>query len=52
MTKFQMIKAILNEYQKNCATPQEAKDLCRLYYKLLKLQEVNVKESALAETLT
>ena len=51
MTEYQMIKAILKEYQKNCATPKEAKDLCRLYYKLLKLQKVNVKESALAETL-
>ena len=44
MTDYQMIKVILNEYQKNCATSQEAKDQIRLNYKLLKLQEVDVKE--------
>lgn len=50
MTPFQYTKVILNEYQKNCATSQEAKDLCRLYYKLLKLQEVDVKECDLVST--
>ncbi len=41
MTKFQCIKAILNEYQKNCKSPEEAKSLVRLHYKLLKLHEVD-----------
>jgi DNA polymerase I len=43
MTKYQYIKVILNEYRKNCKSPEEAKELVRLHYKLLKLQSVDVK---------
>lgn len=43
MSKYQYIKTILKEYQKNCLTLDEAKAQVRLNYKLLKLQLVNVK---------
>ena len=43
MTPYQCTKVILKEYQKNCLTLQEAKNQVRLYYKLLKLQKVNVE---------
>jgi len=46
MTNYQCMKAILKEYQKNYATPQEAKDQYRLNYKLLKLQLVNLENKA------
>jgi DNA polymerase I len=45
MSDYQCIKAILSEYQKNCKSSEEAKELVRLHYKLLKLQLVNVEES-------
>jgi 5'-3' exonuclease len=45
MTKYQYIKVILNEYRKNCKSPEEAKKLVRLNYKLLKLQRVDVKST-------
>lgn len=48
MSSYQCMKTILNEYQKNCKSPEEAKSLVRLHYKLLKLQLVDV-EAAKAE---
>lgn len=42
MSKFQCMKAILREYQKNCLSSQDAKDQVRFNYKLLKLQNVAV----------
>lgn len=47
MSKYQCVRIIFKEYLKNCKSPEEAKSLIRLNYKLLKLQAVNV--SALAE---
>lgn len=41
MSKYQMIKAIFKEYQKNCSQPQ---DEMRLNYKLLKLHHVTLNE--------
>lgn len=49
MTTYQYIKTILKEYQKNCLTPQQAKDEIRLNYKLLKLQKVDVESLVAAE---
>lgn len=43
MSVFQCIKAILKEYQMNYSTPEEAKEMVRLNYKLLKLQRVDVE---------
>jgi DNA polymerase-1 len=45
MRDYQMIRTILNEYRKNCKSPEEAKELVRLHYKLLKLQKVDVKST-------
>lgn len=44
MTRFQYIKTILKEYQKNCLNSQDAKDRVRLNYKLLKLYKVDVNK--------
>jgi len=46
MSQYQYIKTILKEYQKNCKSPEEAKELVRLHYKLLKLQLVNTDEKS------
>lgn len=43
MSAFSCTKAILREYILNCKSPEEAKDLVRLNYKLLKLQRVDVE---------
>ncbi len=48
MTKYQYIKAILNEYQKNCLNSKEAKDQVRLNYKLLKLFKVDINLSPIS----
>lgn len=42
MSDFQMTKVIYTEYLKNCESPEQAKELLRLHYKLLKLHKVNV----------
>ncbi len=47
MNNFQCTKIILQEYQKNYLTLQEAKEKVRLHYKLLKLQLCNVEDIAL-----
>lgn len=47
MSTYQCIKAILKEYQKNCLSPEEAKALVRLNYKLLKLHQMDVNSSEL-----
>lgn len=43
MSEYQYIKVIFKEYQKNCKSIQEARDLVRLNYKLLKLQKVQLE---------
>lgn len=43
MSTFSCIRAILKEYMINTKSPEEAKELVRLHYKLLKLQRVDVK---------
>ena len=40
MSKYQLIKIILNEYKKNYESPEKAKEELRLNYKLLKLQNM------------
>lgn len=52
MTNYQMIKAILKEYQKNCLDLKSAKEQVRLNYKLLKLQKVNVQIKPIEVVLT
>lgn len=42
MSNYQVTKAVLSEYQKNYPTPEIAKSMVRLNYKLLKLHKVNV----------
>lgn len=45
MSQYQIVKAILKEYQKNCLNSQEAKNQVRLNYKLLKLHKVNINQN-------
>lgn len=49
MSKHQVMRTILNEYQKNYPSSAQAKSEIRLNYKLLKLQRVNVESETKAE---
>jgi 5'-3' exonuclease len=50
MSRYQMIRIIYKEYLKNCESPEKAKELLRLNYKLLKLHKMDI-ESIISEQI-